>query len=262
MGKSWALSPAGQALPEGGCVGRIRTRLRLPGTAWTIRVRTLALCVSAALHVLVFGILAAARLDTPQLEPPPLVEVEFVEIAGARGGGGPTAPWRAAAAAASPAAPRAVPLADPAARQAAAPTPQQTITTTLTPGPAAAGGAGSGGGSGSGQGMGVGPSSGSGAGQGGVAVDRMPVPVRKIKPRYPMAARRTGQTGQVLLRLYVDQEGAVREVQVVRAEPPGVFDDAATEAVRKWRFEPAVSRGAAVGMWLTLPVRFALEARE
>lgn len=259
MGKSWALSPAGQALPEGGCVDRIRTRLRLPGTAWTIRVRTLALCVSAALHVLVFGILAAARLDTPQLEPPPLVEVEFVEIAGARGGG-PTVSRRAAPP--SPAAPRAVPLADPAARQAAAPTPQQTITTTPTPGPAAAGGAGSGGGSGGGQGMGVGPSSGSGAGQGGVAVDRMPVPVRKIKPRYPMAARRTGQTGQVLLRLYVDQEGAVREVQVVRAEPPGVFDDAATEAVRKWRFEPAVSGGAAVGMWLTLPVRFALEARE
>jgi protein TonB len=102
---------------------------------------------------------------------------------------------------------------------------------------------------------------GSGTGQGGIAVDRMPVPERQIKPRYPMSARRMGQSGQVLLRLFVDAEGAVREVNVVRAEPPGVFENASVEAVRRWRFSPALARGAAVGMWMTLPVRFSLEDR-
>jgi protein TonB len=89
----------------------------------------------------------------------------------------------------------------------------------------------------------------------------MPTPGRQIKPRYPMSARRMGQSGQVLLRLFVDQEGAVREVNVVRAEPAGVFDEAAVEAARKWHFSPAMSRGVPVGMWMTLPVRFSLEDR-
>ncbi len=63
------------------------------------------------------------------------------------------------------------------------------------------------------------------------------------------------------LRLYVDAEGGVREVQVQAAEPAGVFEEKAVEAARKWRFEPAVFKGAPVGIWMTLPVRFALDGR-
>ena len=90
-------------------------------------------------------------------------------------------------------------------------------------------------------------------------MDRMPVALRRIKPGYPMSARRRGITGQVLLRIFVDAEGGVREVQVQAAEPPGVFEGKAVEAARKWRFEPAMHKGTPVGVWMTLPVRFALE---
>ncbi|MGE4265405.1 MAG: energy transducer TonB [Desulfovibrio sp.] len=212
-----------------------------------------------------------AKLAAPLPVPQPLVEVEFVEIAGPKGGGGSPSPAAPAAAAApAPKAPQAVALADPAARRVKAPpapsVPQAAPVTAAGPsagtGAAAASGGGSGGGTGGGSGTGSGQSVGSGTGQGGVAVDRMPVAVKRVKPVYPMDARRRGISGMVTLRLYVDAEGGVREVQVQAAEPVGVFEEKAVEAARKWRFEPALFKGAPVGVWMTLPVRFALDHRE
>ena len=250
-----------------GPIIRPRSRLHMPGTACTIRVRTLALLVSVGLHLLGIGLLALSRLAAPLPAPPPLVEVEFVEIAGARGGGGPSGVAQAlptSRTAAVPASPQAAALRDPAAPHVE-PAPQQAATaaTAATSGPATvtAGGAGSGGGTGGGQGAGAGQSVGSGTGQGGVAVDRMPVVVRRIRPAYPMDARRRGISGQVMLRLYVDASGEVREVHVQAAEPAGMFEEKAVEAARKWRFEPAVFKGVPVGVWMTLPVRFALDER-
>lgn len=259
------LRPGFGALPDGGCFRRARSRVRFPGTSKTLRVRNLALWLSIAAHTaLLGGMLAAGMPSAPSS--PPHINVEFVEIPGARGGGGaatqvtpgkPSAPAPAAKADAAPPLPSPQSVASALTHGAAA----EPLARTSAMQGVAAGGQGSDSGSGGGQGSGMGASAGVGTGQGGVAVDRMPVPVRPVKPRYPMAARRAGQGGQVLLRLFVDQEGAVREVTVVRADPPGVFEDAALEAVRKWRFSPAVAHGAVVGMWMTLPVRFALDER-
>lgn len=57
-------------------------------------------------------------------------------------------------------------------------------------------------------------------------------------PVYPPAARAEGVEGVVLVEYRVDAEGRVREPRVLRAEPPGVFDAAALEAVRSWRYRP------------------------
>jgi protein TonB len=259
-----SLHPASNALPEGGPGPRVRSRLRLPWTARTIRVRSLALWVSLCIHAALFAVLCASRLDAPPQEAPPLIDIEFVEIPGPKGGGGhaPAAAPSAKAFARLPA-PQAVAVPHPAARQAPAPDPAQALAATAAPANAAGGGSssGSGGGTGGGQGTGAGAAVGGGGGQGGIAVDRMPVVVRKVKPVYPMDARRRGISGQVTLRLYVDAEGGVREVQVQSAEPSGIFEEKAVEAARKWRFEPAVFKGAPVGVWMTLPVRFALGER-
>jgi len=259
------LLPASHALPEGGTVCSRPSSLRLPGLKGkTVRVHNLALWLSLAAHVVVLGALCIPRLATELPAPPLLVEVEFVEIAAPKGGGGCPAPALPApkGQAASAPAPQTVPLPDPVSRNMAQPvTSSAPVTGMAATSSQGVVSGGSGGGSGGGQGTGAGTSVGSGTGQGGIAVDRMPIPVRQLKPRYPMGARRRGQSGQVLLRLYVDEEGAVREVNVVRAEPAGVFEEVAVEAVRKWHFSPAMSRGAAVGMWMTLPVRFSLEGR-
>lgn len=272
LDSSDCLHPVSHAAAVGEPVSPRASRIRLPGLKGkSIRLHNLALWMSIAVHAAVIGVFCTARLAEEIPAPPTLVEVEFVEIPGPKGGGGsPTKQPAVVNRALAPApAPRAVPVPD---RLAQAAVPQ-----TVVPAPAAASssvaaqpdgvpggsdtGRGSGGGSGGGQGTGVGTSTGSGTGQGGIAVDRMPSPLRQVKPRYPLSARRMGKSGQVLLRLYVDVDGAVGEVNVVRAEPAGVFENAAVEAVRKWRFTPAMSRGVAVGMWMTLPVRFTLEDR-
>lgn len=271
------LHPASALLPEGGPLRRARWRLRLPGTGRSIRVRSLALGLSLAAHAAILGFLLCFGLAAPLPQPPSLIDIEFVEIPGPKGGGGSPAQAFPGKASASGHRPRAAappnlsnlanltarPSANPAPPQAAAPV-AVAASNSATPSSLAGGqgsGSGGAGGSGGGQGGGAGPNVGGGTGQGGVAVERMPTPVQQVKPRYPLAARRRGQSGQVLLRLFVDKEGAVREVTVVRAEPAGLFEDAAVEAVRKWRFAPAMAHGAAVGMWMTLPVRFALDPK-
>jgi protein TonB len=55
----------------------------------------------------------------------------------------------------------------------------------------------------------------------------------------------------------VDAEGATRDVRVVSAEPSGIFNRAAVEAVKRWRYAPAMLDGAAVAVATRTTVRFA-----
>lgn len=79
-------------------------------------------------------------------------------------------------------------------------------------------------------------------------------------PRYPPAARRDGVTGVVTLAIQVDEAGAILAVRVVESDPVGVFDDAAIESVRAWRFTPATRDGAPMTTWVRQTIRFTLEA--
>lgn len=89
-------------------------------------------------------------------------------------------------------------------------------------------------------------------------VDRAPCPIRKVEPEYPQAARRMGVGGSVEVRFLVKADGSVGEAFVVRADPRGVFDRNALEAVGKWRFKPGYYRGEAVATWVVLSVHFRL----
>lgn len=53
---------------------------------------------------------------------------------------------------------------------------------------------------------------------------------------YPPAARAAGIEGYVVVRYDVDIDGRVRNARVVSAEPAGVFDESALQAVSRWRF--------------------------
>lgn len=63
---------------------------------------------------------------------------------------------------------------------------------------------------------------------------------------YPPEAQRRGLSGRTILSLVVDRSGRVERAEVLRAEPPGVFDQAALAAARSLRFEPALKRGEPV----------------
>lgn len=85
-----------------------------------------------------------------------------------------------------------------------------------------------------------------------------PVPLRREAPAYPDAVRATGIEGSVEIALTVLRDGSVGWVSVVRAEPRGYFEQAATEGVRRWRFAPAQRDGEPVECRLRTRVRFTL----
>ena len=83
--------------------------------------------------------------------------------------------------------------------------------------------------------------------------------VRYVAPVYPEAASSGGRTGNVDLEFTVRADGSVADVVVTRADPPKVFDSAATEAVRKWRFKPPMRDGHAVDQRAKVHMRFAVQ---
>jgi TonB family protein len=79
------------------------------------------------------------------------------------------------------------------------------------------------------------------------------------RPVYPRIARQRGYEGTVLLDVLVTREGRAVEVDVAKSCGHRILDEAAQEAVREWRFEPAKRGDEAVEMRVRIPVRFRLQ---
>jgi protein TonB len=62
-------------------------------------------------------------------------------------------------------------------------------------------------------------------------------PVKKVKPIYPREAEDAHIQGRVKVRLSVDLEGNVTDVQMLLSEPPGVFEEAVLTAVKQYKFK-------------------------
>ncbi|MDX1530874.1 MAG: TonB family protein [Rhodothermales bacterium] len=75
--------------------------------------------------------------------------------------------------------------------------------------------------------------------------------------RYPELARRAGIEGTVCLQFVVDEDGGVRDVEVVRSAHR-LLDEEAVRAVRAAAFRPGVQDGEPVAVRFTLPVAFRL----
>jgi TonB family protein len=90
------------------------------------------------------------------------------------------------------------------------------------------------------------------------SVDEAPAALSAIEPVYPEEARKLGIEGQVVLKLYIDETGALRGLEV--AETPGdAFSKAAREAIANVRFRPAYVGGHPCAAWVRLSLRFRLE---
>jgi TonB family protein len=83
-----------------------------------------------------------------------------------------------------------------------------------------------------------------------------PKPLHQPKPEYPDLARKRGIEGTVLLQVLVGLDGSVKEVKVMRGIEG--LDQAAIEAVKKWRFQPAHSKGEPIECWVAAPIWFHL----
>ena len=78
------------------------------------------------------------------------------------------------------------------------------------------------------------------------------------KPPYPLAARKRGIEGQVLLRARVQEDGHCAAVETKKSSGSTMLDSAAVETVKKWRFAPATISGAPVASWVEVPITFRL----
>ncbi|MBI3180336.1 MAG: energy transducer TonB [Deltaproteobacteria bacterium] len=71
-------------------------------------------------------------------------------------------------------------------------------------------------------------------------------PLVRVEPIYPPHAARNLLEGWVVVQFTITPSGAVSDPEVISADPPGVFDGAALQAVRKWRYKPRVEEGQPV----------------
>jgi periplasmic protein TonB len=80
-----------------------------------------------------------------------------------------------------------------------------------------------------------------------------------VAPKFPDAATRRGIGGWVDLQFLVGADGAVSDLAVVGAQPVGLFEEAALEAVRHWRYQPPMRDGHAVSAHARVRVRFTVQ---
>jgi protein TonB len=92
----------------------------------------------------------------------------------------------------------------------------------------------------------------------GVTQTAVPRGGYQVRPSYPHNARRLGIQGTTLLSVFVAADGRVADVVVKQSAGHPDLDQAAADAVKRWRFEPARRGSEAVAMWVLLPVEFRL----
>ena len=78
----------------------------------------------------------------------------------------------------------------------------------------------------------------------------------QVRPSYPSSALRQGIQGTTVLKVHVLIDGHVGDVIVQQSAGHPDLDQAAIDAVRRWRFEPARRGNDPVAMWVLLPVQF------
>ena len=121
-------------------------------------------------------------------------------------------------------------------------------------------GSGKGGGVGPGDGPGVGPGSGGGMGGGvfrvggGVSAPQL---IHRVDPEYSEEARKAKYQGTVELYVEIEADGTAHRIEVRRGLGLGL-DEKAIEAVRQWRFKPALKNGKPVTVGALVTVHFRL----
>ena len=76
--------------------------------------------------------------------------------------------------------------------------------------------------------------------------DRDIVPLVRVDPEYPPRAKQRGIEGWVEVEFTITKVGTVRDERVLNSNPPRVFDRAALQAIRRWRYNPQIEIGIAV----------------
>ena len=93
-----------------------------------------------------------------------------------------------------------------------------------------------------------------------VKVEIKPKVIHREFPKYPDIAKRSGLEGAVIVEFVIDTTGDVvpGSARVIQARPQGIFEQAALEAIYKWKFTPGMQRDKKVRVRWQQPIIFKL----
>jgi periplasmic protein TonB len=94
-----------------------------------------------------------------------------------------------------------------------------------------------------------------------VPYEKEPQIVKKVEPKYPELALRAGLEGKVTVKIWVDKEGKVKQVVVLKSDAE-IFNESAIEAAKQFVFTPAYMNNGPVAVWVAFPFRFRLTDRK
>ena len=78
-------------------------------------------------------------------------------------------------------------------------------------------------------------------------------------PVYPKNLRERDIEGKVIVKLLIDKEGKVQEIQIFESSGYKMFDQIAIKAVRQWRFKPARKGNQQRVSWVLIPINFQIK---
>ena len=87
-------------------------------------------------------------------------------------------------------------------------------------------------------------------------VDVKPKVLSRPPLEYPAEAAKDGIKGYVVINMLIAKDGSVELAKILESQPADIFDNAALNAVRSWRFSPAKYKQKPVKMWAKQKIRF------
>lgn len=88
------------------------------------------------------------------------------------------------------------------------------------------------------------------------------IPMMRIQPQYPRNAARDRIEGWVEFKITINPDGTVKSATPIKAQPRGVFESAAMQAILKWKFKPKIVDGKGVEATGIQKIEFSLEKEQ
>ncbi len=83
-------------------------------------------------------------------------------------------------------------------------------------------------------------------------------PLATPQPMYPIRALRLRMEGKVLVEFTVTESGDVTDPEIIKAQPPRIFDQTVKQGVLRWKFKPQIVAGKPVAARLRQTIEFKL----
>ena len=95
-------------------------------------------------------------------------------------------------------------------------------------------------------------------GNGLAGFDTDVIPIVRVAPNYPRNAKQARLEGYVTMSVTINPDGTVSNAEIMESNPPRLFDQAALDAIRRWKFRPKVVDGAPVAQRAKQTIEFTL----